>query len=193
MWRYDRPIWCHHLLGCGQGPLRIQRHNSLRDILWHALLQDNSETRREQRISGTTQERPGDILHPNFIDSRPTYFDVSVTNTLQPRNLNRALSSAGVAALETEMKKDAKYEEHIRSHGGRFVPLVVETLGLWSPSALTTLKSIANRTTFKNGLDGNTAFTHLLEQLSVVLWSFNAKMLMTYFQVSPDLLWDFPS
>ena len=73
-----------------------------------------------------SQERPGDILHPNFVDSWPTYFDVSVTNTLQPRN--RALPSAGVAELETEMNKDAKYEEHIQSHGGRFVPLVVPIL-----------------------------------------------------------------
>ncbi len=48
-------------------------------------------------------------------------------------NLNRALSNAGVAAREAEMRKDAKYEEHVHRNGGRFVPLVMESLGLWSP------------------------------------------------------------
>ena len=94
-------------------------------------MQDDSNCQREQRISGESQNCPGDILHPSFIDGGATFFDISVTNTLQPGNLNRALSNAGVAALETEMWKDAKYEEHVKEHGGRFVPLVVESLGLW--------------------------------------------------------------
>ena len=41
-----------HLLGCGHGPLRIRRHDMLCDIIWHALSQDNTNSRREQRISG---------------------------------------------------------------------------------------------------------------------------------------------
>ena len=75
---------------------------------------------------------------------------MSVTNTLQPGNLNRALATAGVAATEAEMKKDTKYDNHVRNHGGRFVPLVVESLGLWSPFATTMLRSIAERSTLKN-------------------------------------------
>ena len=30
-----------HLLGCAHCPLRIKRHDALRDIIWHALLMDN--------------------------------------------------------------------------------------------------------------------------------------------------------
>lgn len=182
-----------HLLGCGQGPLRIRRHNGLRDVIWHALLQDDTEVRRELRISGDSQERPGDIAHPTFVDGRPTYFDVSVSNTLQPGNLNRALSMAGVAALEAEMRKDTKYEDHVRSQGGRFIPLVVESLGLWSPFATSMLHSIAERTTLKNGLRSATAFANFIKQLSVVLWTFNAKMVLSYLDVLPDPLWDLPA
>ena len=41
-----------HLLGCGQGPLRICRHDALCNILYHALSQDNSDVWREERIWG---------------------------------------------------------------------------------------------------------------------------------------------
>ena len=65
-----------HLVGCGHGPLRIARHNALRDVIWHAPLQDDSNTQREQRISGESQERPGDVSHPSFVDGRPTFFNI---------------------------------------------------------------------------------------------------------------------
>ncbi len=172
-----------HLLGCAHGPLRIGRHNALRDVIWHALLQDDANVRREERISGDSQARPGDVSHPSFIDGRPTFFDVSVPNTLQPSNLNRALSSAGVASLEAEMKKDEKYYDHVRNHGGRFVPLVVESLGLWSPFAAKILHTIAERTTLKSGLRSARAFTNLTQQLAVILWTFNAKMVLSHFSV----------
>ncbi len=178
-----------HLLGCGHGPLRIRQHDSLRDVIWHALLQDDSNSRREQRISGDSQDRPGDILHPNFVDGRATFFDVSVTSTLQPGNLNRALSNAGVAAREAEMRKDAKYEEHVHRHGRRFVPFVVESLGLWSPFTTITLRAIAERTTLKNSLESKAAFSNLSEQLSM---TFNAKTVLNYLflHTSSDPLWE---
>ena len=73
------------------------------------------------------------------------------------------------------MRKDAKYEEHVKEHGGRFVTLVVESLGLWSPFATSTLKAIAERTTAKNSLGNKAALSNLnMEQLSIKLWMFNA-------------------
>ena len=39
-----------HLLGCGHGPMRIRRHDALCDIVFHALLQDNSGCKREQPV-----------------------------------------------------------------------------------------------------------------------------------------------
>lgn len=41
-----------------------------------------------------------------------------------------------------------------RNHGGRFIPL---SLGLWSPFATLTLRSIAERATLANGLDSTIA------------------------------------
>ena len=161
-----------HLLGCGSGPFRIRRHDALCGIIWHALLQDNSNATREQRATGDSQRRPGDVYHPDFFDGCPTFFDISVRNSLQPNHLNEASTSAGVAAASGEAEKDAKHRPS--------VPLVVESLGLWSPYARSMLRSIASRSTFKNGLSSSTAQKSLLEQLSVKLFSYNDKMILNF-------------
>ena len=59
-------------LGCGQGPLRIKRHDSIRDIIWQSLILDNPQTSKEQRCD-SSNSRPGDIPPPRF-HSRETSF-----------------------------------------------------------------------------------------------------------------------
>ena len=120
--------------------------------MYHALSQDNSNVRREEHIWGDSRDRPGDIFHPDFDDGRPTYFDISVRHTLQPGNLNRASVNAGAAAVAGEMGKDQKHAANVELVGGRFHPLVMETLGVWTASSLSTLRTIAARTTVRNGL-----------------------------------------
>ena len=55
-----------HLLGCGHGLMRIRRHDALCDIVFHALLQDNSGCKREQRC-GSSLDRPGDFSSRFFV------------------------------------------------------------------------------------------------------------------------------
>ena len=71
-----------HVLGCGHGPLRIKRHDALREVIYHALSNDNSEVRMEQRCRGDRQSRPGDVFHPSFKNKWQAYFDITVRNTL---------------------------------------------------------------------------------------------------------------
>ncbi len=188
------PIDAHgdHLLGCGFGPLRIRRHDALCEVIWHALQQDNPNARREQRVSGESQARPGDIYHPDYSNGYPTFFDISVRNTLQPSVINRAASSAGVAASEGEAQKDQKHKALVEEAGAIFTPLVTETLGVWSPFAKATLKNIAARSTVRNGLSPSTAYQNLMQQLSIKLFSYNAKMILNHLQIVQDDLWDVP-
>ena len=53
--------------------------NALCDIIYFALLEDNSEVRHEQGVSG---DWPDDVFHPDFHHGRPTYFDISVRSAL---------------------------------------------------------------------------------------------------------------
>ena len=92
-----------HFLGCSHGPLRIRRHDALRDVIFHSLLLDNTSTRREQRISGDPSDRPRDIYHQDFSDSKPTYFDLSVCNSLKPGTINNTASTAGIVGAQGEV------------------------------------------------------------------------------------------
>ena len=65
--------------------------------------------------------------------------------------------------------------------GGDFIPLVCESFSVWSPFALSTLFTIADHTTIKNGLSQKLARRQLLQRLSVTLWKYNAKMILRYY------------
>ena len=49
-----------------------------------------------------------------------------------------------------EIEKDEKHERAVTQAGGHFYPLIVETLGHWSPSSLETLKTIASKASSMN-------------------------------------------
>ena len=83
------------------------------------------------------------------------------------------------------MDKDAKYDHNVSSAGCVFFPLVVETLGLWTDSSISLLCCIAARTTLRSGVSQGQAFHNLLQQLSVKLWSYNAKMLLCHISLLP--------
>ena len=61
----------------------------------------------------------------------------------------------------------------------------METLGLWTDSSISLLRRIAARTTLRSGVSQGQAFHNLLQQLSVKLWSYNAKMLLRHISLLP--------
>ena len=99
--------------------------------------------------------------------------------------------SAGIAASRGEVEKDAHHEEAVASAGGIFIPLAVETLGLWSPASLKILREIAVRTTNRSGASTALAFHHFIEQLSICLWRSNSHMFLHLFNLLPvSPLWE---
>ena len=59
-----------HIIGCAHGPYRIRRHDALRNTIFHTLREDNPNVLLEQRVSGDSGTRPGDIYHPDFDNGR---------------------------------------------------------------------------------------------------------------------------
>ena len=171
-----------HLIGC---PLHIRRHNALCDLIYYALLEDNSDVRKEQKVSGESAARPGDIFHPDFYNDHPTYFDVSVQSALHSGVLSHSAITPGFAALRGEMEKDAKHKALIEAVGGDFLPLVVDNFGIWTPSSVEILRSIARISTVWNGLSTDKAFCYLVERLSVQLYCYNAKMILHFWALHP--------
>ena len=164
-------VFGDHILGCRKGHLRSKCHDALRDIIYHCVLTDTKEARIEQRSNRENLKRPGDIFHPDFLEGKPTYFDVLIRNSRLPQFTINSATHAGSAAAAGELEKDDKCDEDVSLSGSSFYPLIAETLGIWSPNSLQILKIIA----LQSAVTSNLSVTNLHEQLSVCR---NAKMLL---------------
>ena len=162
----------------------------IQDVIFHALLVDDDCACLEQRCRVESYNRPGDVYHLNFTNGQPAYFDISVWNTMQTTYILKSstITDAG------EEEKDIRHEAEVAAMGGLFYPLVVESFGFWTPTSLAVLKAIASKTTTKTRMTFSQAFSNRLEQLSVRLWQFNARMVNARLATELDVeLWDLPT
>ena len=74
----------------------------------------------------------------------------------------------------------AAHAEACRSVGVTFVPLVVESLGGWSETAVHSIKSIGRQLGQRLGIPPTDSTTHLFQRLSICLWRGNAAMWIRY-------------
>ena len=159
-------------------------HATLQEIMAGACLKDYFKSHpgvlKEQRASCEDQSRPGDVYHPDFQYVRPAFFDLSVCSSTQPSYISSASTCAGVAAAAGELAKDLRHQDAVEETGCEFIPLVVETFGVWSLFTLRTLRTIADHFTATSGASAKLARKHLLQQLSVSLWTKNACMILRY-------------
>jgi len=199
------PIWVifqnsvtfgDHLLECSHGPMRFCHHDAIVDIVCHVLSQSHPGVLKEQRVSSNDHSHPGDVYHPDFQFGHPAYFDVSVSSTTQLSHISSSSCCAGVAAAAAaaaaeEVAKDLKHQAVVEEVGCDSIPLVVETFGVWSPFALHTFRNIADCTTARSGLSTKLARKHLLQQLSISLWTNNARMILRFWALQCEDM-DFP-
>jgi len=157
--------------------MRIRRHDALVNIVYNALEQDHPGVLKEQRASYDDGLCPDDVFHPDYQHGRPVYFDISVRSTTLPSFVSSSASCAGVAAAAAAGEKHLAAVEKV---GSDFIPLVVETFGVWTQFALKTLYAIADRTTPHSGVPRKVARRNLLQQLSVQLWLNNSRMILRY-------------
>ena len=111
---------------------------------------------------------------------------------MQPSYVSKAAIKPGAAAEAGEREKDKKHDNVFTQAEGHFYPLIVETLGHWSPPSLETLKIIASKASSMNSIPFSQTYSNLMGQLSVRLWQYNAKLLYSRLNLDFDDLWDFP-
>ena len=78
-----------------------------------------------------------------------------------------------------ELQKDKKHRQEVEQME-IFVPPVIETLGLWTPYACHVLKSTAAESTLQEGLPQYHCLSKPVIEISVKLFSFNAKMVLSF-------------
>ena len=95
-------------------------------------------------------------------------------------------TAAGAAGLAGEMEKDAKYDVLVSASDALFYPLAVESFGAWTPASLDSLRTIATKTITSNNIPFSQAYSNLMQQLSVNLWKFNARMIESRLLLDSD-------
>ena len=113
-----------HAAALARGPLPVQRHNALCEVIFQV-----SQVKKGQNCSGYDSSRPGDVYHPDFMNRRPGYFDVTIRNSLQPSYILKAVLRPGAAAEAAEFEKNARHKANVTTAGGLFYPLV---FNLWA-------------------------------------------------------------
>ena len=146
-------------------------------MLFQYLISDNSDCKVEQGCSSNNYKKPGDLFHPDFLDGRSAFFDITVRNSLLPRFNAIAATDPGQAADAGDREKDLKHDD-VSQAGSQFFPLAVETLGLWSHQSLETLKVIVKRAAYHRNITTSQSVCQLHEQLFVCLWKFNARLVL---------------
>ena len=113
---------------------------------------------------------------------------------MQPAYVAKSAISAGAAAMAGEEEKDHRHDSEVNAAGGYFYPIIVESFGLWTSSSLATLKVIASKTTAKSRISFSSAVSNLLQQLSVRLFQFSARMICTSLRFDTEFdFWDLPT
>ena len=166
-------------------PLCIQHHNVLVSVVHNALFQDHPGVLQSKVV-----HLPTVLVHGTF--TIWIFISVSLlilTFLSHIAVIASAAFQAGVAAAAREKVKDSCYNVNsvkdscynVNSQGGDLFPLVCETFGAWSPFALSTLCSVADYTTIKNGLPPKLAKCQLLQCLSVALWYYYSRMILRHY------------
>ena len=166
----------NHALNCKHGSERIGRHDKISDIIFlqcqKALLHPTSESRCDH----TSQNR-SDIEIPNWIDGKTALLDIGITNPTCQSNLSNAAITPGYAIEKYETAKLLKYQDICENESKICIPIISETFGKWSTTAIKTLKRITKFIAQKNDEQLGSSFTQLMQRLSLSVQKSNVHMI----------------
>ena len=92
-------------------------------------------------------------------------WDATCPDTLAPSHSTLATREAGAVAEEAEKKKRTKYAHLEESH--HFVPVAVETLGVFGPEARSFLRELGRR--IENSTSDPLSHLYLKQRISVAV------------------------
>ena len=142
----------YHGLSCRRSAGRQRRHAQANDIIARALRAADVQVQLEPhflfRDDGLRPD--GTTLDP-WSAGRHLVWDFTCPDTLAPSHLVQSAAQAGSAAADAEASKCAKYSKLRQKAENIFVPLAIESLGTWGPSASSLCKEIGARLATSTG------------------------------------------
>jgi hypothetical protein len=159
----------------------IARHNSVRDCIEVFVKECGFTAELEKAgVLGDVKDkrRPADVYIYNYSLNKDYCLDVAVTSPTQDKYLDKSSEVDGYAASDYHSFKFRKYSEQVEAEGHVYLPIVVETYGRWSASALDFFQTLARKYSDKQGVPRSYATSLIFRKLSFALQSRNAKMIL---------------
>jgi hypothetical protein len=156
----------YHGLSCKRSAGRHSRHEAANDVIARALRSAEVPNIREPAgCSRQDGKRPDGMTLVPWSRGRSLVWDFTCWDTFAPSHLADTIRRAGAAATKAELAKNRKNEFLLgRFH---FVPVVIETSGVWGKEALAFVREIGSRIQRATGESRATAF--LMERLSIAV------------------------
>ena len=166
-----------HHVGCGGNGDRILRHNSLRDAIYTAAQSAALAPRREvpSLIPGS-MSCPADVFLPSWKRGHPAAMVVTVISTMQPTTIQDAATTRGHSLLVGEAWKLSAHTDACNEVGVSFIPIVFETLGGLSSSAVCNLAYLRRLVGQRLGIPPSDSTRHLFQRCAISLWRGNAAL-----------------
>jgi len=163
----------HHGLSCRSSAGRHRRHALANDVILRAIRSLNVHAELEPpRLLRDDRKRPDGATLDPWSHGKYLVWDFTCPDTLAPSHLNRSSSAAGSAAVLAEEKKRDKYSQLVSSGRYTFVPIAIETLGAWGPSAQEICAEIGGTIARRTGDMRSSSF--LRQRLNIAVQKGNA-------------------
>lgn len=170
-----------HGLSCRHGSGRHSRHNQVNDLLCRAFISAGTLTTREPHSLCTRDgKRPDGVTQVPWKKGRCIAWDATCPDTFAQSHVQASSILAGSAAAAAEEKKIQKYSDIIS--GVDFVPVAIETSGVWGPHALDLITELGRRIADVTYEPRSTAF--LRQRLSVAVQRGNASCVLGSFRIN---------
>ena len=161
----------HHGLSCRHGFGRHTRHNQVNEIICRAFNSVGAyATREPHSLCGRSDKRLDGVTQIPWRRGRCLAWDATCPNTYAQSYVLATSRLAGSAAAGAEQKKVQKYSD--MSSGMDFVPVAIETSGVWGEQALSLVKELGRRIAEVTHDPRSTAF--LRQRISVAVQRGNA-------------------
>ena len=134
----------HHGISCRHGFGRHSQHNQLNDLLCRAFISSwTLATREPHGLCTSNGKRPDGVTRIPWRRGRCLAWKSTCQDTLTSCHVTAGSNKDGSAAATSETKKCQKYTDFFS--GVDFVPVALESSGVWRKQALDLVKEIGRR------------------------------------------------
>jgi len=161
----------HHGLSCRHGSGRHARHNFINELICRAFISTGTlATREPHGLCTSDGKRPDGVTQVPWKRGRCLAWDATCPDTFAMSHVSASSTEAGSAAASAEINKTQKYRDIIA--GVDFVPVAIETSGVWGSEGLDLIKDIGRRITTVSHDPRSTTF--LRQRISMAVQRGNA-------------------